>query len=67
MRYVGAVPFAPLRLVSVGLDGKPPRLVRGDADEKPIEYATLSHCWGNGTDASNNEGDIRRGLPRLYL
>ncbi|KAH8897269.1 HET-domain-containing protein [Thozetella sp. PMI_491] len=40
------VPFAPLRLVSVGLDGNPPRLVRGDRQEGAVEYATLSHCWG---------------------
>ena len=40
-------PFAPLRLVSVGLDGNPPRLVQRNGDEGPTEYATLSHCWGS--------------------
>ena len=40
-------PFAPLRLVSVGLDGNPPRLVQRHGDEGPTEYATLSHCWGS--------------------
>jgi hypothetical protein len=40
------VPFIPLRLVSVGLDGHPPRLVRGDQVQNTAQYTTLSHCWG---------------------
>lgn len=41
------VPFTPLRLVTVGLDGKPLRLVERDDRTAGTEYATLSYCWGD--------------------
>ncbi|KAK4145166.1 HET-domain-containing protein [Dichotomopilus funicola] len=41
-------PFVPSRLVSVGLDGRPPRLIHtGKASgNENMEYAALSYCWG---------------------
>ncbi|KAB5576375.1 heterokaryon incompatibility protein-domain-containing protein [Coniochaeta sp. 2T2.1] len=41
------VPFSPLRLVTVGIDGKPLRLVERDDLTAKTEYATLSYCWGD--------------------
>lgn len=41
-------PFVPPRLVSVGLDGLPPRLIdteKANRNEN-TEYAALSYCWG---------------------
>ncbi|KAJ3540059.1 hypothetical protein NM208_g5227 [Fusarium decemcellulare] len=39
-------PFAPRRLISVGLDGNPIRIVEEHAPLDKTEYATLSYCWG---------------------
>ena len=41
-------PFIPSRLVSVGLDGRPPRLIHTAtaSQNENMEYATLSYCWG---------------------
>ncbi|KAI0556264.1 HET-domain-containing protein [Xylaria curta] len=36
----------PKRLLSVGLDEKPMRLVLSDTISNNIQYATLSYCWG---------------------
>ena len=41
------VPFAPRRLLSVGLDGTPPRLVERSSTIISSEYAALSYCWGD--------------------
>ncbi|PKS05451.1 hypothetical protein jhhlp_008827 [Lomentospora prolificans] len=41
-----AVPYAPLRLLAVGLDGSPIRLVGRDSNADPTKYAALSYCWG---------------------
>ncbi len=40
--------FVPSRLVSVGLDGLPPRLICTEKanGNKNMEYAALSYCWG---------------------
>ncbi|KAH8669060.1 heterokaryon incompatibility protein-domain-containing protein [Xylariales sp. PMI_506] len=40
------LPCTPLRLMTVGLDGTPPKLVWGNAVPCPAEYATLSYVWG---------------------
>jgi hypothetical protein len=42
------VPFAPLRLLTVGLDGRPIKLVERSPTTSRTEYATLSYCWGSG-------------------
>ncbi|KAK4096472.1 HET-domain-containing protein [Parathielavia hyrcaniae] len=41
-------PFVPSRLVSVGLDGLPPRLIHREKanGNENMEYAALSYCWG---------------------
>lgn len=41
------IPFAPLRLLTVGLDGKPCRLVERSPTTVQSEYAALSYCWGS--------------------
>ncbi|KAM7215165.1 HET domain containing protein [Rhypophila decipiens] len=51
-RLCQPVPCRPRRLIHVGLDGTPPRLVAGeqahtDDASGTVEYATLSHCWGS--------------------
>src|SRR6478752_5721026 len=42
------ISYRPSRLVSVGLDGHPPRLVitEGYFKDETVEYAALSYCWG---------------------
>lgn len=47
--HLGCKPeeFVPLRLVTVGMDGKPPRLVTSRDLPSSVEYTTLSHCWGD--------------------
>ncbi|KAF5004056.1 hypothetical protein FDECE_9431 [Fusarium decemcellulare] len=39
-------PFVPRRLISVGLDGNPIRIIEQHAHLDKTEYATLSYCWG---------------------
>ncbi|KAI5460770.1 heterokaryon incompatibility protein-domain-containing protein [Mariannaea sp. PMI_226] len=41
------VSFTPRRLLTVGLDGKPIRLVDGHTVTDQLGYATLSYCWGD--------------------
>jgi len=41
------VSYSPLRLLTVGLDGNPLKLVDRGTTSAPTEYATLSYCWGN--------------------
>jgi hypothetical protein len=45
---VAPQPFVPSRLVSVGLDGLPLRLIHTKKANGNVnmEYAALSHCWG---------------------
>lgn len=48
-RYKRQTAFRPRRLVSVQRTGQGPisaRLVCTSASDKPVEYLTLSHCWG---------------------
>lgn len=40
------VAYAPLRLVTVGLDGDPIRLVGRNSTAEATKYAALSYCWG---------------------
>jgi hypothetical protein len=40
------VPYAPLRLVSIGPEGSPLKLVHRDSATDPTNYATISYCWG---------------------
>jgi len=52
------VPFAPLRLLTVGLDGKPLRLVERDTSTIRTDYATLSHCWGGSLQLRITKGTL---------
>ncbi|PMD58888.1 HET-domain-containing protein [Hyaloscypha bicolor E] len=52
------VPFAPLRLLTVGLDGKPLRLVERDTTTIRTDYAALSYCWGNSLQLRTTKGTL---------
>lgn len=60
------VEYTPRRLVTVGLDEKPIRLVDGDAVTDQLGYATLSYCWGDSLNLCTTKetlSRLRQGIP----
>ncbi|KAM0542833.1 hypothetical protein ACHAPJ_012613 [Fusarium lateritium] len=61
----------PKRLIQVGNENRPPRLVTPTSDTLEGTYAALSHCWGENPDflmlTSDTLAEFRDGisLPRL--
>lgn len=61
-------PFLPSRLISVGLDGQPPRLVAakdGSFSSGGVEYATLSHCWGGTVPLRTTRSNLGQHLKEI--
>ncbi|KFY06776.1 hypothetical protein V492_07752 [Pseudogymnoascus sp. VKM F-4246] len=52
------VPFAPLRLLTVGLDDKPIRLVERNTTTIRTDYAALSYCWGGYPQLRTTKGTL---------
>ncbi|RYC57583.1 hypothetical protein CHU98_g8627 [Xylaria longipes] len=50
----------PRRLLSVGLDEKPMRLVRTDTIADTAPYATLSYCWGQSPHLRTSKDSIKQ-------
>ncbi|KAI0451810.1 HET-domain-containing protein [Xylaria acuta] len=49
----------PGRLLSVGLDEKPIRLVRTDTIADTAQYATLSYCWGQSLQLKTTKASVK--------
>ncbi|KAM6508065.1 hypothetical protein FSOLCH5_013264 [Fusarium solani] len=59
------VPVLPTRVIAVGDDEIPPRLVIAEPDQQAY-YAALSHCWGGSTPTkttTSNVEDYTSSLP----
>lgn len=54
------VEYTPRRLVTVGLDEKPIRLVDGDSVTDQLGYATLSYCWGDSLNLRTSKENLSR-------
>ena len=60
------VPFAPLRLLTVGLNGESIKLVERDTTTVRAEYTTLSYCWGSSIHLCTTKETLptfREGIP----
>ncbi|KAI0859346.1 HET-domain-containing protein [Xylaria cubensis] len=49
----------PRRLLSVGLDEKPMRLVLSDTIANTTQYATLTYCWGQSLQLKSTKDSIK--------
>lgn len=69
------VEFTPRRLITVGLDDKPIRLIDGNTVTDQLGYATLSYCWGDTLNLCTTKDSLPRfeqeipmdSLPRTFL
>jgi hypothetical protein len=54
------VPYAPLRLLAVGLDSSPLKLVGRDSTTDPTKYAALSYCWGKSLQLHTTKATLSK-------
>lgn len=67
--------FTPRKLVAVGLDGKPVRLVPGHTAGGGGRHTALGYCWGKSSQLQTTRQDLARfsreipfeRLPKTFL